>query len=312
MIYFEQAGRLGNQLFRYAAARAMQIARGGKEKIVAGMTNYEAHQYKDGFVDELVNFNIAGFKRVNQPIVSFYPLRNKIIYRLLIQIPKLRQQPWRSFEANWAKTFNKVGIQFTHDGYYDFSIPKTKDVFMDGNFQDIKYFNGIKDILFKEFTPKRPEKEENKELYKAIRNTNSICISIRRGDFLSSEFKGDFFVCGKDYFLKAMDEIKKHVENPTFIFFSDDIDWVRQNIKVDVPCCYESGSDPVWEKLRLMYSCKHFIISNSSFSWWAQYLGRHPNKVVISPDHWYNNKDINATCKMIQPEFIKIPCPYHE
>ena len=160
MIYFEQAGRLGNQLFRYAAARAMQVARGGKEEMVAGMTNYVAHQYKDGFVDELVNFNVADFKRVNQPIVSFYPLSNKIIYRLLIQIPKLRHQQWSTFEANWAKTFNRVGIQFTHDTYYDFSTPTTKSVFMDGNFQDIKYFEGIKGLLFKEFTPKKPEKKE--------------------------------------------------------------------------------------------------------------------------------------------------------
>lgn len=312
MIYFEQAGRLGNQLFRYAAARALQIERGGREGLTAGMNDYVKHQYKDGFVDELVNFKVADFIRVTNPIVSFYPLKNKIIYKALVQIPKIKHQSWAEFEANWARTFNRLGIQFTHDAYYDFSIPTTKDVYMDGNFQDIKYFDNIKSILLKEFTPKQPEKKENEELYKNIRNTNSVCISIRRGDFLSTEFKGDFFVCGKDYFLKAMEEIKKHVENPTFIFFSDDIEWVKNNIKVDVPCYYETGNDPVWEKLRLMYSCKHFIISNSSFSWWAQYLGRYKGKVVVSPDHWYNNKAINATCKMILPEFVKIKCPRHE
>ena len=312
MIYFEQAGRMGNQLFRYAAARAIQIGRGDTEGLVAGMTDYIRHHYQNGFVDELVGFNVADIERTDKPIVSFYPLSNKIIYKALVQIPKIRHQQWADFEAKWESVFNRLGILFTHDAYYDFRLPKTKDVFMDGNFQDIKYFDNIKATLLDEFTPKQPELAANESLYKAIRSTNSVCISIRRGDFLSPEFKSDFFVCGKDYFMKAMDEMKSRIENPTFVFFSDDIEWVKENIKVNVPCLYETGNDPVWEKLRLMYSCKHFIISNSSFSWWAQYLGRYPDKVVISPDHWYNNKDINATCKMIQPEFIKIPCPYHE
>ena len=113
-------------------------------------------------------------------------------------------------------------------------------------------------------------------------------------------------VCDKDYFLKAMDEAKKRISNPTFIFFSDDIEWVRENIHCDVPCYYESGKDPVWEKLRLMYSCKHFIISNSTFSWWAQYLSRNENKIVIAPDRWSNNLEEHSM--LLDDSFIKIKC----
>lgn len=79
------------------------------------------------------------------------------------------------------------------------------------------------------------------------------------------------------------------VEDPVICFFSDDIKWVKTNIKIEgAKVYYESGEDPVWEKLRLMYSCKNFIISNSTFSWWAQYLSKNPNKIVISPNRWYN------------------------
>lgn len=79
---------------------------------------------------------------------------------------------------------------------------------------------------------------------------------------------------------------------------------VKKNIPVDVPAYYESGLDPIWEKMRLMYSCKHFIISNSTFSWWAQFLGSWKDKVVISPDRWWNNPDWHSY--LLRDSFVKV------
>jgi hypothetical protein len=92
------------------------------------------------------------------------------------------------------------------------------------------------------------------------------------------------------YFEIIREQIKKKVKNPVFFTFSDDIEWVRNNMNFgdNTKIYYESGNDPVWEKLRLMYNCKHFVISNSTFSWWAQYLSRNKDKIVIAPSRWRN------------------------
>ena len=103
------------------------------------------------------------------------------------------------------------------------------------------------------------------------------------------------YICTNEYFYKAVNIIQEKVENPVFIVFSDDVEWVKQNMQFDGEVYYETGNDPIWEKLRLMSSCKHFVISNSTFSWWAQYLSTNDNKVVIATSRWNNkikNKDI--------------------
>ena len=98
--------------------------------------------------------------------------------------------------------------------------------------------------------------------------------------------------------------MKEKIDNPVLFVFSDDIKWAKENIKFEgIQIFYEDGNDTVDEKLRMMYSCKHFIISNSTFSWWAQFLSRNQDKIVIAPSRWYKN-DVHSD--LINENWIKI------
>ncbi len=163
---------------------------------------------------------------------------------------------------------------------------------MDGFWQSEKFFSDIKDILKKELEPKKKLTESNKELYEIINDTESVCITIRRGDYISNEkFKKIYYICDENYFYRGVNKIKELVKNPTLIVFSDDVEWAKENLDFGVKTYYETGKDDACEKIRLMSACKHFVISNSSFSWWAQYLSNNENKIVIAPKNWYTNGD---------------------
>ena len=152
---------------------------------------------------------------------------------------------------------------------------KSKNIVLSSFFEAHEYIDDIRDILLGEFTPKQDVLPHNTELFNEISNSESVCVTIRRGDFLKLPA---FNVCNEEYFVKAMKAIRDEIPDCKFFIFSDDIDDVRQNFHFPFDVTYERGDDPVWEKLRLMYSCKHFIISNSTFSWWAQYLSRNEKK----------------------------------
>mgnify|MGYP000588678014 FL=1 len=104
---------------------------------------------------------------------------------------------------------------------------------------------------------------------------------------MNEKNKGTFYICDENYFKEALKKIKELVPNCTFFGFSDDVEWVRENLEFPGEVFFESGKDPVWEKVRLMSACKHFVLSNSSFSWWVQYLSDSEQKKVIAPDIWY-------------------------
>ena len=75
-----------------------------------------------------------------------------------------------------------------------------------------------------------------------------------------------------------------------FFCFSDDIEWCKENLNFEgANVVYVSQDMPVYETLRLMYHCKHFILSNSTFSWWGQFLSKNNNKIVVSPSRWNND-----------------------
>lgn len=306
MIYLKIRGRAGNQLFQFAAVKNFQTKYYKNEKIAIDFSDLRRlGTEEEGFKDSLGDFRVGEYEKVTK-------IKSNIWQKILIFIMKIPNAFLRmigfkdkadilsyKFEQ-WVQPFiNKFGVYYMIHGFYEFKPCKAKNKIFYGNFESANYFNENEELIKELYTPKESLINKNSELYNTIITTNSICITIRRGDFVSnSEFKKVHFICDAEYFYKAVEIMKEKVENPTFIVFSDDIKWVKENMDFGVPTFYEDGDDPIWEKLRLMYSCKNFIISNSTFSWWAQYLSRNKNKVVIAPKKWKNSAYKYDTSKL--------------
>lgn len=287
----EMHGRLGNQLFQYAAIRGILSKIESNETI---KLNFSKRIYVKNFKNDLNDFKLKNYEEIDkmkpsfiQTIILFFMKGAERIIKFFCG-KKDKEKIIYKFEQKMAKTLNKFGIYFMRQGYFDFKKSKAKDKIFVGQFECAKYFDNIREELLEEFTPKHEKLEKNLSMYEQIENSESVCVTIRRGDYLNTENKNEFYVCTPEYFNKAIEMMKQKVRNAKFFVFSDDIEWVKENMNFPEDSVFESGNDPVWEKLRMMYSCKHFIISNSTFSWWAQYLSRNSEKVVIAPNKWRN------------------------
>ena len=127
---------------------------------------------------------------------------------------------------------------------------------------------------------------------------------IRRGDYNSKTYADQIFDnCSLDYYYKCVEQLSIKIENPNFFIFSDDPEWVRKNFKIKYPfqIIDHNNADTNFEDLRLMYSCDHNIISNSSFSWWAAWMNQNPNKIVYAPLKWFNSNNRNLNPKDLVP-----------
>ena len=183
----------------------------------------------------------------------------------------------------------KYGIYIWEDiSYKDFSIDEKKNcIMLHGLWQSEKYFSSEREFIKKKLKVAFEPNERDNALINEMYRTNSVCVHIRRGDFLKKS--NSLCVCPESYFLKAVEYIKSRIESPVFYVFSDDIDEVKQNFDFGIDnMIYVQGYRHDYEEFRLMYSCKHFIISNSTFSWWASYL-RNGDGIVIAPRKWYED-----------------------
>lgn len=164
------------------------------------------------------------------------------------------------------------------------------EVLFYGYWQTEKYFKSIEGIIKKEFVFKRPLDNKNIELVDQINEVNSVSLHIRRGDYVS--IKNLAHICTLEYYQKAVKLIKEKISKPVFYIYSDEIEWVKENISLEEDIIFvdwNKGEDS-YKDMQLMSLCKHNILANSSFSWWAAWLNNNKNKMVIAPSRWFNNK----------------------
>jgi len=265
MIIIKLMGGLGNQMFQYAYGRHLSIKNNTDLKLdlnfLLDRTPKKLYVYRD--------FDLSIFKlKVNEA--------NREDINLFNLSPESRLQRY--------SRLNKQRNISTYDpnGYYVLSEPSfpycpyclkfPKNSYIDGYWQSEKYFDDVRGIINEDFQFKNALSDLSLELKEKINSQNSVCINVRRGYINNLKERYYHGFLGLDYIYRGIEIIKSKVDNPHFFVFSDDVEWCEQNIKIDTPINFvkhEYAGEKFSEYLQLMIECKHFIIPNSSFGWWA-------------------------------------------
>lgn len=310
MVYKRMGGRLGNQMFQYAAIRSFHQKYRKNDKIVLDFQSvYKLGTKEDGFKNQLDGFKLnEKVEFTDKMTMDFFPSVLFLFYKFLCMIIKLFDFSHtylvkrKKLEDFLYPFYHKQGLYIYTDGYKKFDDCKKKNIYFFGYYESVDYFNDIVDILKYEFSADVNLNDD--DLKNIIDTNNTTCVSVRAGDFLSDKFKNNYYVCKPNYYVKSVNYIKNKCDS-IFVIFSDDIEWVKKNISFpnDVKCVYEEKKYNLYEKIYLMTHCDNYILSNSSFSFWTQFLSYNNDKTVVAPSKWTNN---NQVIDIYQNNWIKV------
>lgn len=273
MVIVKIIGGLGNQLFQYAAARNISVLKQVPLKV--DTTFYADIRNKRNF--RLTHYNTVIEEAKKEEIESLITEPSSLFYAIV----------YRKLHIN-SKFYKKAHIiEKSGRKADDRLINCDGNAYIEGWFQNEEYFKEIKSVLLNEFSLKKGPDAEFQNIQSEIGNCESVSIHFRRGDYLTNKFFG---VVSLDYYYRTVAYIKKSIKHPVFYVFSDDIEWVKKNFDIAGTVRFlDSDSDNDFKDLTLMSYCKHNIIANSTFSWWAAWLNTNPGKIVIAPKRWYDD-----------------------
>jgi hypothetical protein len=166
------------------------------------------------------------------------------------------------------------------------------DLLLDGYWQSEAYFSGAQNDVRQDLTLAFEMSPDDLSIRCSMQATGSVSLHVRRGDYVTEASNLAWHgICSLDYYDRALGLIKDRVSQPHLFVFSDDMQWVKDNLGgliVGLPCTYVDHNDEqhAVNDLVLMGSCRHHIIANSSFSWWGAWLNPEPDKIVIRPSTW--------------------------
>lgn len=273
MIITRLIGGLGNQMFQYAVARHLAKIYNTSIKLdISGFQTYKLHKYS------LAPFNIQEKFASADEVQSLTNPEQTKIGRMFHQM--FHSHPKRASSHICEKKLFRFAP-------YILKLPD--NVYLDGFWQNEKYFFDISEIIRREVTVKFPQKGKDKEFADMICDAESVSLHIRRGDYVTdSKTQEKHGICSLDYYYRSIDRLTQMTEKPHLFIFSDDPQWASDNLKLSIPATFvdHNNANTNYEDLRLMRQCKHHIIANSSFSWWGAWLGENKNKLVFAPKIW--------------------------
>lgn len=295
MIITRLIGGMGNQMFQYALGRALALE--NKSELLLDIQRLTDHG--KSFVNP--NFVARNFD------LGMFAICAKVAQSK--DIPLIR----RVFgNATIKDIIYSVGQKFFKNPYkekqfhFDSEILQaTGNIYLDGYWQSYRYFEKYADVIRKDFQVTVPLSEEIKNLGNKIAKSKSLCVHVRRGDFVNNIYHQ---VLSDDYYEKAFQAISEKTAIEKVYVFSDDIAWCRENMQFPIETMYvdnsfsgERGIGHFW----LMTQCNHFVIPNSTFSWWAAWLSERTGKQVVVPKKWLADEAVNYN-DVCPSDWIKI------
>jgi hypothetical protein len=250
MIIVRLVGGLGNQLFQYARAR--HAAEINKTNLKIDLSEFETYKIHRY---SLSHFNII------ESIATEKDLRET--------------NEFKERHYHFDPDYKSIG-----DG-----------VLLKGYWQSEKYFINISEIIKKEFQLKTAISDRGNEISMIIADSNSVSLHIRRSDYKLGSYSDQILdTLSVDYYYKVIEMLAAEERNLTIFVFSDDPQWVKDNLKLKFPIVYvdHNTAETNYEDLYLMSLCKNNIIANSSFSWWGAWLNNNVTKKVYAPKKWFN------------------------
>lgn len=292
MIISRIKGGLGNQLFQYAVGYS--VAKRLNSELALDISFFPKQKLR-GYKLDMLNID---FKQKEIPNAMIRLLTNKYINKFL-----------RKANIQKIKLGDKYSyLQETKSDIMDIVFAeKTDNIFLEGYYQSELYFKEERSDLIRQFIPLYPMEDEYKEKEYEIKNTLSVAVHVRRGDFLKAQNDSNprHYLLGPQYYYNALKYLKEQLpENAIYYWFSDDIPWVKKNFEDASNYQYVklSTKNCDIDEMMLMKNCKHIIAANSTFSWWASWLNESPDAIRIVPEKRFGNKH------MIPDSWIKLPC----
>ena len=260
MRLIKMTGGLGNQMFIYAMYLQMKKRFKNTRIDLSDMVHYKVHHgYEMNRVFNLPHVEFC----INQTL-------KKVLEFLFFRTILERKQNGRMEPYTQSYTWPLI--------------------YFKGFYQNERYFSQIKEEIYQafQFDLKKANKQSLEMLKQMDADENAVSLHIRRGDYLlPKHWDAIGCICQLPYYQHALAEAKKRIANPVFYVFSDDLEWVKQNLSLEkaVYIDWNKGEDS-WQDMMLMSHCRHHIICNSTFSWWGAWLDPHEDKLVIAPNQW--------------------------
>lgn len=278
MIIIQLKGGLGNQMFQYALYR--ELLHRGKEVKIDDVTGFEHDKLRIPVLDR---FGIEYEKATPAEVIAITDSRMDIFSRIRRKL-----------------TGRKTKEIIETEGIFDPRILELEEAYLVGYWQSDKYFTSSEVIEhLQETFSKRPQEIMHDSVswttLQQIECCESVSIHVRRTDYLDAEHIKVHNLCSEKYYKSAIDMVRQEHPNAVFFIFTDDKEWCKEHFKGHnfITVELQEGEFTDVADMLLMSRCKHHIMANSSFSWWSAWIGDTPDKMVIAPAKWINNRKMD-------------------